>query len=58
MKIRKKYSLAIFMGVSAVVMVFYGIKGPELTAFGIIAIGILGAFGAADVYDKKFKGDK
>jgi len=56
MRLRKKFSLALFFGVSAVVMVFTDIKGPELTAFGIIVSGILAAFGAADVYGKKYEG--
>ncbi len=57
MRIRKKYSLAIFFSVTSTIMVFLEVKSPELTAYGIIAAGILGAFGAADVFGKKHEVD-
>ena len=58
MRIRKKYSLAVFFSVTAAVMVFTDITSEVLTAYGLVATGILGAFGAADVFDNKFKGDE
>lgn len=58
MKLRKKFSLAIFFGVSATIMVFYGIKGPELTAYGVIVGLLMAAFGYADVKGKPFEGDR
>ena len=55
MRIRKKYSLAVFFSVTAAVMVFYDVSSELLTAYGIVATGVLGTFGAADVFDNKFK---
>ncbi len=57
MRFRKKYSLAIFFSITSFIMVLNNISSEVLTAYGIIATGVLGAFGASDVFDNKFKGD-
>ncbi len=55
MKIRKKFSLAIFFSLTSAIMVINGVTSEVLTAYGIIATGVLGAFGAADVFGKKYE---
>ncbi len=55
MKIRKKFSLAVFFGISATIMVFTGIKAAELTAYGVIVGLLMAAFGYADVKGKDFE---
>lgn len=57
MKIRKKFSLAILFSIGGTIMVFVGIKSPEIMAYGVLATGVLAAFGVSDVLEKKSKGD-
>lgn len=55
MKLRKKFSLAVSFGIAATTMVFMGIKGPELTAYGVIVGLLMAAFGYADVKGKEYE---
>jgi len=55
MKIRKKFSLAILFSVGGTIMVFVGIQSPEIMAYGVLATGVLAAFGVSDVLEKKAK---
>lgn len=55
MVLRKKFSLAIFFGISATVMVFMEVKAPELTAYGVIVGLLMAAFGYADVKGKEYE---
>ncbi len=55
MKIRKKFSLTVFFSISATIMAFTDVSSEVITAYGISAVAILGSFGAADVFGKKYE---